>query len=162
MQCAIHSSVETELACGKCEKPICPKCLHYTPVGVRCRECANLKRLPQYELSIAYVARGLGAALVVGAVAGAIWGVIPFGFIGLIVGAGAGYVVGEAVSISTNRKVGVRVQIIAVVGVVLAFVVRGAILITVGNWDIGDILLRNVFGLLALAIAIFVAVGRLR
>ncbi len=162
MQCAAHSSVETELACGKCEKPICPKCLHYTPVGVKCRECANLKPLPQFELSIAYVARGLGAALVVGAVSGAIWGVIPFGFIGLMVGAGAGYVIGESVSVATNRKVGVRVQVIAGAGVVLAFVVRGAILITLGNWDIGDILLRNVFGLLAFALAIFVAVGRLR
>lgn len=162
MQCAAHPSVETELACGKCETPICPKCLHYTPVGVRCRECANLKRLPQYEVSLAYMARGLGAALVVGAVAGTIWGVIPFGFIGLILGAGAGYVIGESVSIATNRKVGVQVQVIASAGVVLAFAVRGVMLISLGNWEIGDILLRDVFGLLALALAIFVAVGRLR
>lgn len=162
MQCAAHPSVETELACGKCEKPICPKCLHYTPVGVRCRECANLKRLPQYELSIAYVARGLGAALVVGAVAGAIWGVIPFGFIGLLVGGGAGYMIGESVSIATNRKVGVRVQVLAGAGVVLAFVVRGAMLISLRNWDIEFVLLRDVFGYLAFALAMFVAVGRLR
>lgn len=162
MQCAAHPDTETELACGKCEKPICPKCLHYTPVGVRCRECANLKRLPQYEVSLAYMARGLGAALVVGAVAGAIWGVIPFGFIGLIVGAGAGYLVGESVSIATNRKVGVQVQVIAGVGVLLAFVVRGAILMSLRNWEIADILLYDVFGLLALALAVVVAVGRLR
>ena len=162
MQCAAHPSVETELACGKCETPICPKCLHYTPVGVRCRECANLKRLPQYELSITFAARGIGAALVVGAVAGAIWGVIPFGFIGLILGAGAGYVIGEAVSIATNRKVGVSVQVIASAGVVLAFAVRGAILISLRNWEIDDILLRDVFGLLALGLAIVVALGRLR
>ena len=162
MQCAAHPSVETELACGKCEKPICPKCLHYTPVGVRCRECANLKRLPQYELSIAYVARGLGAALVVGAVAGAIWGVIPFGFIGLLVGGGAGYMIGESVSIATNRKVGVQVQVLAGAGVVLAFAVRGAMLMSLRNWDIEFILLRDVFGYLALALAMVVAAGRLR
>ena len=162
MQCAVHPSVETELACGKCEKPICPKCLHYTPVGVRCRECANLKRLPQYELSIAYVARGLGAALVVGAVAGAIWGVIPFGFIGLLVGGGAGYMIGESVSIATNRKVGVQVQVLAGAGVVLAFAVRGAMLMSLRNWDIEFILLRDVFGYLALALAMVVAAGRLR
>jgi hypothetical protein len=162
MQCATHPDTETELACGKCETPICPKCLHYTPVGVRCRECANLKRLPQYELSFAYMARGLGAALVVGAVAGAIWGVIPFGFIGLILGGGAGYAVGESVSIATNRKVGVKVQVIAGVGVVLAFVVRGVILMSLRNWEIGDILLRDMFGLLALGLALVVAMGRLR
>ena len=163
MQCAAHPSVETELACGKCEKPICPKCLHYTPVGVRCRECANLKRLPQYELSIAYVARGLGTALVVGAVAGAIWGVISVGFFGLLVGGGAGYMIGESVSIATNRKVGVQVQVLAGAGVVLAFVVRGAILASsLRGWDIEFILLRDLFGYLALALAMVVAVGRLR
>ena len=163
MQCAAHPSVETELACGKCEKPICPKCLHYTPVGVRCRECANLKRLPQYELSIAYVARGLGATLAVGAVAGAIWGVIPFGILGLLVGGGAGYVIGESVSIATNRKVGVQVQVLAGVGDVLAFVVRGAILASsLRGCDIEFILLRDLFGYLALALAMVVAVGRLR
>ncbi|MCI0777335.1 MAG: hypothetical protein J4N95_04085, partial [Chloroflexi bacterium] len=131
-------------------------------VGVRCRECANLKRLPQYELSIAYVARGLGAALLVGAVAGAIWGIIPFGFIGLLVGGGAGYMIGESVSIATNRKVGVQVQVLAGAGVVLAFVVRGAMLISLRNWDIEFVLLRDVFGYVALALAMFVAVGRLR
>jgi hypothetical protein len=137
--------------------------MHYTPVGVRCRECANLKRLPQYDISIAYAARGSGAALVVGAVAGTIWGVIPFGLIGLIVGAGAGFVVGEAVSIATNRKVGVPVQVIAGAGVVLAFAVRGAILASsLRGWEIEDILLRDVFGYVALALAIVVAVGRLR
>ena len=163
MQCAIHPKTETLLRCSKCEKPICPKCLHYTPVGVRCRECANLKRLPQYELSIAYVARGLGAALVVGAVAGAIWGVIPFGILGLLVGGGAGYMIGESVSIATNRKVGVQVQVLAGAGVVLAFVVRGAILASsLRGWDIEFILLRDLFGYLALALAMVVAVGRLR
>ena len=162
MQCAAHPSVETELACGKCETPICPKCLHYTPVGVRCRSCANLKRLPQYDLSVVYMARGLGAALVVGAFAGAIWGVIPFGFLGLLIGLGAGYVIGESVSIATNRKVGTRVQVIASVGVVLAFVIRSALLISLRNWEIADILLNDMFGLLAFGLAIVVAVGRLR
>jgi hypothetical protein len=162
MQCASHPSVETELACGKCETPICPKCLHYTPVGVKCRECANLKPLPQFEVSVAYMARGLGAALVVGAVAGVLWGIIPFGYLVLMVGAGAGYLVGESVSRVTNRKVGPKVQAIAVAGVVLAFVVRGVVLISVRNWEIEDILLRDLFGWLAFGLAIVVAVGRLR
>ena len=163
MHCATHPNTETELACGKCEKPICPKCLHYTPVGVRCRECANLKRLPQYNISAAYLARGLGAALAAGGVSGVIWGVIPFGLLGLLIGLGAGYVIGEAVSIATNRKVGVPLQVIASAGVLLAFVVRGAILASaLRGWEIDDILLRDVFGYVALALGIVVAVGRLR
>jgi len=88
MQCATHPSVETELACGRCGKSICPRCLVYTPVGARCRECANVRRLPQYNISASYLARGAGAALVTGLVLGGLWGVLlPFGvsfFLGLL------------------------------------------------------------------------------
>ena len=67
MQCATHPSVETELACSRCGKPICPRCLVITPVGARCRECARLRRLPTYRLGTVFILRGLGAALAAGA-----------------------------------------------------------------------------------------------
>src|SRR3972149_2372442 len=104
MRCATHPKVETELACGKCGKPICPRCLVHTPVGARCRECANVRRLPQYNISAAYLLRGAGGAL------GALWAVLlPYQlalFFGLGVGLGVGYAVGEVVSLATNRKAG--------------------------------------------------------
>ena len=74
MQCTEHPSVETELACGKCETPICPRCLYHTPVGARCRSCANIRRLPMYNLSAGHLLRGLGAALVSGTVLGVVLG----------------------------------------------------------------------------------------
>ena len=37
--CYRHPNVETGLRCNRCNKPICPKCAHRTPVGFRCPDC---------------------------------------------------------------------------------------------------------------------------
>jgi hypothetical protein len=168
MQCATHPSVETELACGKCGKPICPRCLVYTPVGTRCRECANLRKLPQYDISLSYLARALGAGLLAGAVLGLAWAFV-FGFAGglfsLMAGLGVGYCVGEAVSIASNRKVGVQLQVLAVVGVVVAFLIRDLVLLSSlrnFNVEFTDLLREDTFGWIATVIAAVVAIGRLR
>ncbi len=169
MQCATHPNVETELACGKCGKPICPRCLVYAPVGTRCRECANLRKLPQYNISAGFLLRGAGAALVAGAVLGGLWGLLlPYQLgllFGLGVGFGIGYSVGESVSLATNRKVGLPLQAIAVGGVILAFVVRDAVLLTqLRNFHVGlgDLLRNDTYGWIATIVAAVVAIGRLR
>ena len=51
MKCAAHPDTETGLSCGRCDTPICPRCLVETPVGARCRKCANVRRLPTYSVS---------------------------------------------------------------------------------------------------------------
>jgi len=168
MQCATHPSVETELACGKCGKPICPRCLVYTPVGTRCRTCANVRRLPQYNISTVYLLRGAGAALGVAAVVGGLWGLLlswqaGLSFFGFFAGLGLGYAVGEAVSLATNRKVAPPLQAIAVAGVVLAYVVRCAVLAArLKGVGIIDIATDDLFGYLVVAVGCFVAAGRLR
>jgi Domain of unknown function (DUF4352) len=40
MKCAKHG-VETEVSCGRCGTPVCPKCMRHTDVGVRCKDCAG-------------------------------------------------------------------------------------------------------------------------
>lgn len=167
MQCAAHPSVETELACGKCGKPICPRCLYHTPVGARCRECANIRRLPMYHISLAYLLRGTAAALVAGALLGGVWGVLfpfrVFFFFGLLLGLGLGYAVGEAVSLATNRKAGPPLQALAAAGVVVAYLVRSAILASaLRHVAVIDIVTNDVFGYLVLLLGVVVAVGRVR
>ena len=167
MQCARHPSVETELACGKCGTPICPRCLVHTPVGARCRTCANVRRLPQYQVPPSYLARAVGTAVLAGAVLGALWAVLlPFGvylLIGLLAGLGLGYVVGEAVSLATNRKAGPPLQAAAALGVLVAFVVRDALLAAgVRGVDFADVLTNDVFGWVVVIIAVVVAMGRVR
>lgn len=160
MQCAAHPSVETELACGRCGKPICPRCLVQTPVGARCRECARVRRLPTYHISATFLLRGLGAALVAGAVLGLLWRLLfPFGFgffYGFFVALGLGYAVGESVSLATNRKRGPPLQVIAAAGVVVAYFVRNLLS---GE---GVIPTDDLFGYVVVGVGVAVAIGRLR
>jgi hypothetical protein len=44
MQCARHPNTETQLSCGRCETPVCPKCLVHAEVGIRCQTCAPRRR----------------------------------------------------------------------------------------------------------------------
>ncbi len=162
MQCATHPQVETELACGRCGKAICPRCLVQTPVGSRCRECAGVRRLPTFEVAPAHAARALGASLVAGAVIGAVWGgLLPYslglyGYFIFFIALGIGYAVGEAVSFATNRKRGPTLQGIAVLGVVEAYLIRNALV------GVAVIPADDIWGYILVAVAAIVAAGRLR
>ena len=162
MQCATHPNVETELTCGRCGTPICPRCLVYTPVGARCRRCANVRRLPTYEIQPVYLLRGIGAAVGAGAAAGIAWFlVLPRGsgasaYIALFLALGIGYAIGESVSLATNRKRGAVLQGIAAAGVVTAYFVHNLL------HGSGLIPRDDAFGYVTVAIGIIVAIGRLR
>jgi hypothetical protein len=41
--CYKHKHEVTRVTCGRCEKPICVKCLVISPAGVRCKMCASHK-----------------------------------------------------------------------------------------------------------------------
>jgi hypothetical protein len=167
MRCAAHGDVETNLACGKCGKPICPKCLVETPVGARCRECANVRRLPTYNIRpvqyVKAVAAGVGIAVAVG-VAWAWLRIaldIPFfGFMtALLLAAGAAYAIAEVVSRVINQKRGVPLQVIAGACFVLSYLVSnvwlsGNALTFFASFDLIDILI--------VILGIVVAAGRLR
>ena len=167
MQCAAHPSVETELACSKCGKAICPRCLYHTPVGARCRECANIRRLPTFQISPVFLLRGLAAALAAGIAMGGLWGLlIPFNssfFFGLLLGLGLGYAVGETVSLSTNRKIGLPLQVFAGAGVVVAYLVRSAILASpFKHIALMDIVTNDMLGYIVVILGVVIAVGRVR
>ena len=166
MQCATHPDVETELSCGRCEKPICPRCLVYTPVGARCRDCAQVKSLPMYNLGTTTLIRAALAAIVVGAGTGVVWWLfnsLTYGFIFvLLIGFALGYAIGEAVSLAANRKRGPPLQVIAVAGVIVAYIVRTGLLFVVDGWGLDELRLVDAFALLAVVFAGVIAVQRLR
>ena len=157
MRCATHPDIETNLRCGKCGKPICPKCLVQTPVGARCPECARLRKLPTFRVSTRHYLRAIGSGVVVSIVCGLVWGVIrdfvPFLYLNLILALGAGYAIGEVVSLSVNRKRGIGLAIIAGIGVLISYLTGIFV-----PWGFNFVY----FDLLALALGIFVAVSRLR
>jgi len=41
MRCAYHPNTETDLTCGRCDTPVCPRCLIHTEVGIRCLKCCQ-------------------------------------------------------------------------------------------------------------------------
>ncbi|HUS82302.1 MAG TPA: hypothetical protein VM013_03480 [Dehalococcoidia bacterium] len=162
MQCATHPDVETELACGRCGKPICPRCLIHTPVGARCRDCAGLRRIPTYDIRPTYLMRGIAAAIVAGAASGGAWFLLVgrgrggFAYISLFLALAIGYAIGETVSWATNRKRGAVLQGIAACGVVTAYFVRNLL---DGS---GLIAADDIYGYVTVGLAVVVAIGRLR
>jgi len=159
MQCARHPNVETELSCGRCETPICPRCAVFTDVGARCPACAPARKLPQFEIGPVYLLRGAAAALAAGAGLGAVWGVLlpgRIGLFGLLLAALLGYLIAEAVSAATNRKSGTPLQVVAAGGAIAAYLIR--------NLVIGNELLPadDLFGYIAVIVAGAVAISRLR
>ena len=168
MQCATHPNVETLLSCGKCDKPICPKCLVHTPVGVRCKECANVRRSPIYEVSTVYYLKAAGAGLGLALAGGVVWALlrgVPFASI--ITSIIVGLAIGEGISRVANRKRGVGLQVIAAVSVIASSVVGKAIEAAFfydlsGQGFRSYVLSVDLYLLLFLGVGVFYAVGRLR
>ena len=160
MKCATHPEVETNLRCGKCGKPICPKCMVQTLVGARCPDCAKLHKLPTYRVSAKYYLRAIGTALGMAIVCGVVWGLVGiflrFFLLNFLLAAGVGYVIGEVVSLAVNRKRGRGLATVAGIAVVISYLV--SIFLPVGL----HLSLFHLLDLLALALGIFVAVTRLR
>ena len=157
MKCATHPDIETNLRCGKCGQPICPKCLVQTPVGARCRECAQLRRLPIYELSGLQYLKAAAVGLVLAIVSGMLWAFIPLGrYFSFLIALGVGYGIGELISLSVNRKRGSGLQAIAAISMVLSYLTR-SIASNIPVFGLADI-----FGLVALVLGVSIAVSILR
>jgi len=163
MRCATHPDIETNLLCGKCSKPICPKCLIQTPVGARCRECARLKCIPTYNITIAQYIRAILVALGLSIVTGIFWGRLriwlSYIYIDLLAALLIGYAIGELVSLSINKRRGTKLQVVAALAVVLSYVTSRADLIDGSIEIFADF---NVWSLFALFLGTIVAINRLR
>ncbi len=160
MKCAEHPDIETSLRCGKCNKPICPKCLVQTPVGDRCQDCAKLYQLPTYHVSTKYYLRATGASLGMAIISGAVWGTIiglvPFFYLNLLLAPGAGYAIGEVVSLATNRKRGTGLAIVAGTGMMISYLTN---ILLLSGLPFG--IFHIILDLLALGLGIFFAINRL-
>ena len=160
--CARHSWNETRLGCSQCGTLICPQCLVQTPVGAKCPDCANLRGLPTFELGIVTLARAAGAGVLLAVATGSIWGLMFFDlfripFLPWIAVVGIGYLIGEGISVSTNRRRGKYLQYIAGGGVVLSYVVAGFVSPLVFVFTI-----PNIFFLLMLGVGAYIAASRVR
>jgi len=167
MRCAAHGDVETNLACGKCGTPICPKCLVVTPVGARCRKCANVRRLPTYSITPVQYLKAVAAGLLVAVAVGIGWawlrwevGVLGWSLtLGLILGAAVAYAIAEIVSRAVNQKRGRPLQVIACTCFVLCYIVSW---VGLSEDTLTFFLHFSLIDILIVILGIVVAAGRLR
>ena len=123
--CANHPDRETRVRCSNCGKPICPDCMVYSAVGIKCRECARLPRSAlvtlKPERAVRAVLAALGAGTAVGFAYYFLLSTAGFLYFLFFLGAGIGYLVGEAVVRASGHYRGVETALIAVGGTVWAF-----------------------------------------
>jgi len=168
VRCATHPDVETNLRCGKCGKPICPKCMVETPVGARCQECAKVSKLPTYRVTTDYYLRAAGAALVTAVVIGVLWGIVQnylrgfFFILGFALGYGLGIAMSEAISRSVNRKRGTSLAIIGVLGVLACYGITWIVTYLWTGYVLSLGVYQLLFSLLVVISGSYITVTRLR
>lgn len=157
--CVCGSGRTTLLRCSKCGKPICPECSVRTPVGLRCKECAAVRKNPLYDLSaLDYLKAGgvgLGLSVVAALVASGLGGF--FGFFTLIIGVAAGGLIADLMSRVIRYKRGVGMQILAAVCIIL-----GALVVVFLAPLVIRLGLRPGFNLFYIVAAVLAAIARLR
>ena len=110
LPCANHPNEMTFVRCGRCDKPICTRCMVDSPVGKKCRPCAtNQTHLEQSTGR--QVLQALVGALVVAIPAAWLAWQIPL----ILLAFPYGWLVGEVGFRSSQRSRSLAVQ--AVVGV---------------------------------------------
>ena len=127
--CARHRKVKTRLRCGRCERPICPKCTVMGPTGARCPDCASNRTSHIYQVKPwQFLVSFLAAAIfgMVGAVLVSLAGMLIFW--ALLYAPVAGPMLGKAISRITGGK---RGPVLA--SVVSAGLVCGAVTEFVGG-----------------------------
>lgn len=172
--CVTHPDRETLLRCNKCGKPICPECAIRHPVGLRCRECAQLHRLPTYDLSPRHyalaLAAGLPSAIVAVTLGGMLSRFLPIPFMGgLVIAFAVGLLTGEAISRATGYKRGMGLQVVAATCVVFGYLIGNPLFLLVTSYLLGGRISivpfwawLNPYAIIYLLLAILAAVGRLR
>lgn len=165
LTCARHPKVETRVRCGKCGAPICPRCMVQTPVGARCGACARLRRLPQYDVRPAVLARSLAVGLGASLVGWYIASYVPY--LRFILGAVIGAAVGEAMSRASARRTSIMLEIAAVMAVVAGLVGVGVVeralgIATPWTFGTGGAPALSAYAVLPAVVAAIVAVVKLR
>ena len=140
----------------------------YTPVGIKCPECARLRgRAVAGPKPIYYVraaGAGLASALIGGILLGEVARVIRFGGLFLVIF--FGLAVGEAVSRAAKRNTGTAFQAIAGVSAGLAFLIAGYVtgrpVLTTAGWHGVVFIGLNPIGWLIAALGVYLATARLK
>ena len=162
--CYWHPNLETGLSCSHCQKAICPNCMVQAHVGIRCRDCGKPVQMPTFEVKPIHYIKSITIAIgltVLGAIS---WlalsqsiflvlpGAVSFLLISILL-VPFGFVSGDLISRSVNRK---RGSVLAAIGgstVVATFIV---------GLQMPGIFIIPFYGIIATIIGTFLAIQPLR
>lgn len=152
--CPNHPRTETNLRCGKCDDLVCPQCMVHTSVGVRCKECANVRRIPTFDVSASYLTRAIVAGVAIAVAGGVLFAILDsflftVAFLPTIAVIGLGYAIGEGISLAVNRRRGRRLQYVAGGSMLIAYII-----VTIFS--------PTVFSFFALIIAFYLAIWKVK
>ncbi len=141
MKCEKHPNTETNMECAECGRPICPACMVYAPVGIKCADCARQRGRAIAGPRPIYYVRAAGAGLIAAVIGGIllfeVGNLIPFGSFIFVMG--LGLVIGEVVSRGAGRNTSLGLQIIAGTSAALAFLIAGNFtgypILTANGWN---------------------------
>jgi hypothetical protein len=123
MQCYRHPKVETAVSCGKCDRPICTKCMIPGPAGMRCPECASLRGSALYQIHPSRLVLAIVAGLISGVIGAMIMSAPFVGFFIFFVGPIYGTAVAEVVLRASGRKRGRIIEAIGIGGILVGALV---------------------------------------
>jgi hypothetical protein len=116
--CVNHPEVETRLTCSSCGDPICARCMVSTVVGQKCPRCAKQSTRARGTPDSLLTLRAFGAGVAVAALGALV--LLKVGlFGGILLAAGYGFLVGEAVRRAARKRVHSRLGGIAVLAILI-------------------------------------------
>ncbi len=169
--CANHPGRLTMVTCSDCGKPLCPDCMVYSAVGIKCKDCARMPRSSRVTLKtdkfLMAVAAGLVSAIGLGFAYYYILGSLRFFFVFIFVSAGIGYLVGEVVSRVSGRFHGLQTAVAAAACTLIGFLLpplTAAFLSYGVNWQtvVFALSARGIINWLVMLFAAFLAYNRNR
>lgn len=156
-KCNAPQHGKSNLLCSKCGEVICPECAVQTPVGFRCRECAQLNKPPTFRVETKHyviaVLVGLGLAVVFGLLWSFVIRSMPYLYLNIIIAPGIGAAIGEVMSRAVNRKRGLGLAIIAGGSMIICYLIE-----ILSPWGWGFYL----FDLVGMGLSVVAAAGMLR
>ena len=136
-ECAFHPGVQTEVSCGECGRPICPRDMVDTPVGYKCPICARPKRTQYVYVKPKQLAGGFALGLVAGVGGGVLLGL--FGLTFFLVSFLWGVMVGEVVRRGAGGHRGPVMAAVAAGAVVLGALFGGLSWLGMGMGVLGAV-----------------------
>lgn len=161
LQCPRHPKETTLVRCGRCERPICTRCMVDSPVGKKCRECAST-RTHLDEASHRQILVGALATFAVAIPTGIVMQSFPLLVLPAVL---YGWLVSEVAIRSSGRKRSLPIQIAAgaaaLTGSGIGLIAANRPLVDTMAVE-GPLPRSLLFGMISIGIAVVVAVLKVR